>query len=429
MHAFETPPKTNQGPWQRWDSPTIHVRDLPQMSETDLRRYEGQLILWESIPGFRGNSYFVDLGVKTVCFYTYINNRLQVLDILYQYHRCCLILEWQIHSPVWKISYPLNTGFLPSTELQSSKKLPTTSSLHNPTKLIKSAPKKNKNAKRIYTKHSSRAILPDNFPPCPGFPLSTTRPLCLVLRQSRHCQSRSAGGSGATWRGTSLKRRNEYTALFLIKISPTKNSCGIFCAMFMVLSHKLMAPKCFKKLLFLQSQRDKDTINLPSVPTPSIPSQKTKIHQQSHSWAISAPEASDCQKRCLCPVIHTSIFCTTSDGELWGKIMRFFIFGVCPPRMHWKKIFWDYKTPNIICGMINPQIHTGSSFLNGSLVPNRRTQRAFDNTTRLAGNNAIACEDPLPTDPNNPKISVANFKSLKQRNRMSVVALHDGSRF
>lgn len=147
----------------------------------------------------------------------------------------------------------------------------------------KCAKKKNKNAKRIYTKHSSRAIFPDNFPPCPGFPLSTTRPLCLVLRQSRHCQSRSAGGSGATWRGTSLKRRNEYTALFLIKISPTKNSCGIFCAMFMVLSHKLMAPKCFKKLLFLQSQRDKDTINLPSVPTPSIPSQKTKIHQQSHS--------------------------------------------------------------------------------------------------------------------------------------------------
>ena len=180
--------------------------------------------------------------------------------------------------------------------------------------------------------------------------------------------------------------------------------------MFMVYPINWWHQSVSRSFSFFNHKGTRIQINLPSVPTPSIPSQKTKIHQQSHSWAISAPEASDCQKRCLCPVIHTSFFCTTSESALRSN-HAFFIFGVCPPRMHWKKIFWDYKTPNIICWMINPQIHTGSSFLNGSLVPNRRTQLVFDNKTRLAGKNAIACEDPLPTDPNNPKISVANVFS------------------
>ena len=329
MRAFETPPKTNQGPSQRWDPPTIHVRDLPQMSETDLRRYEAFQ------PRNERAAHFVDFGVKTyVSIYqepaSGVGYSVPVPPMLFDPGMANSFTG--IISIEYRISSINRTAVFKKA---SDYKLPAQSY-----EAPKSAPKKNENAKRIYTKHSSRAIFP-----CPGFPLSTTRPLCLVLRQSRHCQSRSAGGSGATWRLYPWGERIHST--FPNKISPTKNSCGVFCAMFMAygLSHKLMAPKCFKKLLLLQSQRDKDTINLPSVPTPSIPSQKTKIHQQSHSWAISAPEASDCQKRCLCPVIHTSIFCTTSDGELWGKIMRFFIFGVCPPRMHWKKIFWDYKTP------------------------------------------------------------------------------------
>ena len=112
--------------------------------------------------------------------FLYIKNRLQVLDILYQYHRCCLILEWQIHSPVWKISYPLNTGFLPSTELQSSKKLPTTSSLHNPTKLQKVRKKKtktpNESTRNIHPEPSFRTtslrVPASLFPPRDHFVLS-----------------------------------------------------------------------------------------------------------------------------------------------------------------------------------------------------------------------------------------------------------------
>lgn len=141
-----------------------------------------------------------------------IKNRLQVLDILYQYHRCCLILEWQIHSPVWKISYPLNTGFLPSTELQSSKELPTTSSLHNPTKLLKSAPKKKKRQTNLHEtfiqSHLSVSRLPsfhhETTLSCP----SSKPPLPIKIRRGK-------------WRNlavVSLKRRTN----FRTKISPTK---------------------------------------------------------------------------------------------------------------------------------------------------------------------------------------------------------------
>lgn len=189
----------------------------------------------------RGNSYFVDFGVKTyVSIYqepaSGVGYSVLVPPMLFDPGMANSFTGMEN-------TYPLNTGFLPSTELQSSKKLPTTSSLHNPTKLHKKCAKKKQKRQtnlHCYTKHSSRAIFPDNFPPCPGFPLSTTRPLCLVLRQSRHCQSRSAGGSGATWRGTSLKRRTN-TQHFSEQNLTNKKWLWCFLRHVYGLSHTLMA--------------------------------------------------------------------------------------------------------------------------------------------------------------------------------------------
>lgn len=314
--AFETPPKTNQGPSQRWDPPTIHVRDLPQMSETDLRRYEGQLILWESIPGFRGNSYFVDFGVKTyVSIYQEPASVLQVLDILYQYHRCCLILEWQIHSPVWKISYPLNTGFLPSTEQASES-----SSLHNPTNLQKVRKKKtktpNESTRNIHPEPSFRTTSLR----VPASPLSTTRPLCLVLRQSRHCQSRSAGGSGATWRLYPWGERIHST--FPNKISPTKNSCFMLYPINWWLWY-------FKKLLLLQSQRDKDTNKSSLFSNPFHPFPKDKNPPNRVTLEPSQHQRLQIAKKDVCALWSTPHF--------WHNIRICFVvkscllfFGVCP---------------------------------------------------------------------------------------------------
>lgn len=221
------------------------------MSETDLRRYEGQLIVWESIPGFRGNSYFVDFGVKTyVSIYqepaSGVGYSVPVPPMLFDPGMANSFTGMEnIISIEYRISSINRTAVFKKA---SDYKLPA-QSYEAPKSVQKK--KRQTNLRETFIQSHLSGQLP-SVSRLPSFHHETTLscpsskpPLPIKIRRGK-------------WRNlavVSLKRRTN----FRTKISPTKNSCGGFLCHVYGLSRKLMAPKCFKKLLLLQSQRDKDT--------------------------------------------------------------------------------------------------------------------------------------------------------------------------